>query len=72
MDFLLTKDQKAVALIESKSSSDSLHSHLKFFSNYFNNILKIQLVKDLKREKTFRGGFQICKAETWLSQMPYT
>ena len=71
VNFLLTKDQKAVALIESKWSSNSLHSHLRSFSGYFNDIPKIQLVKDLKREKTFRGGFEIRKAETWLSKMPY-
>ncbi|MCZ0932905.1 MAG: DUF4143 domain-containing protein, partial [Oligoflexia bacterium] len=71
IDFLLTKDQKAIALIEAKWANDSLHSHFKSFSNYFNNIPKIQLVKDLKREKSFRGGFEIRKAEIWLSKMPY-
>ena len=71
VDFLLTKDQKAVVLIEAKWSTDSLHPHFKSFANSFNNIPKIQLVKDLKREKSFRGGFEIRKAETWLSKMPY-
>ena len=71
VDFLLTQDQKAVALIEAKWSSDSLHPHLKSFSKYFTNIPKIQLVKDLKREKSFRGGFEVRRAEAWLSEMPY-
>lgn len=71
VDFLLTKNQEAIALIESKWSDDSLHPHLKFFAGYFKNIQKIQLVKNLKREKTFQGGFEIRRAETWLSKMPY-
>lgn len=71
VDFLLTKDKKAVALIESKWSSDSLHSHFRVFSGYFNKIPKIQLVKELKREKTFQDGAEIRRASDWLAQMPY-
>ena len=72
VDFLLTSDQKAVALIESKWSSDSLHPHFKVFSGYFNKISKIQLVKELKREKTFPDGTEIRRASDWLVQMPYS
>ncbi|MCY4513167.1 MAG: ATP-binding protein [Bdellovibrionales bacterium] len=71
IDFLLTKNQKVVALIEAKWSSDSLHPHFKSFSNYFYKVPKIQLVKELKREKSFREGFEIRRAASWLSQMPY-
>ena len=71
IDFLLTKNQKAVVLIEAKWSDDSLHPHFKTFSRYFHKIPNIQLVKKLKREKSFHGGFEIRKAARWLSQMPY-
>ena len=71
IDFLLTKKQTVVALIEAKWSSDGLHSHFKSFSNYFYKVPKIQLVKELKMEKSFRGGFEIRRAASWLSQMPY-
>ena len=71
IDFLLTKNKKAVALIEAKWASDSLSPHFKVFSNYFNKVPAFQLVKDLKREKTFRQGFEIRKAANWLAKMPY-
>lgn len=71
IDFVLTKNQKIIALIESKWSSDSLHPHFKVFSDYFDKILQIQLVKDLKKEKTFRAGVEIRRASQWLSKMPY-
>ena len=71
VDFLLTKDQKAVALVEAKWSSDNLNPHLKYFSSFFSDIPKIQLVKNLKREKSFCEGFEIRRAETWLAKMPY-
>ena len=71
IDFLLTKDKKPVVLIEAKWSSDNLYPYFKVFSPYFYNIPKIQLVKDLKREKTFRNGCEIRRASDWLSKMPY-
>ena len=72
IDFLLTKGQKVVALMEAKWSEDNLHPHFKTFSNYFDNIPRIQLVKDLKREKTFPGGVEIRRASHWLAEMSYS
>lgn len=71
VDFLLTKNKKVIALIEAKWSDDSLHPHFKAFSNYFSKVPQIQLVKELKREKTFSHGAEIRKASHWLSKMPY-
>ena len=71
IDFLLTKNKKVVALIESKWSDNNLHSHFRTFSGYFNKVPQIQLVKNLKREKTFRDGPEIRRASHWLSRMPY-
>lgn len=71
VDFLITKNQKTTVLIESKWSSDDLHPHFKAFSGYFNKIPKIQLVKELSREKTFPDGAEIRRASDWLVQMPY-
>ena len=71
IDFLLTKDQKVVALLESKCSEDNLHPHFKTFSDYFDNPQQIQLVQELKREKTFPGGVEIRRASDWLTGMPY-
>ena len=71
IDFLLTKNSRPSVLIEAKWSEDNLHPHFKVFSNYFNNIQKVQLVKELKREKTFLNNSEIRRASSWLAQMPY-
>lgn len=71
IDFLLTKNNKPSALIEAKWSEENLHPHFSVFSNYFNKIQKIQLVKELKREKTFLDGSEIRRAAAWLARMPY-
>ena len=71
IDFLITKNKKPIALIEPKWSDDKLHPHFKSFASHFPKAQKIQLVKELKRERTFREGFEIRKASAWLSQMPY-
>ena len=53
-------------------SNESLDSNFKAFSPYFPKVPQIQLVKELRREKTFPQGAEIRKASTWLSKMPYT
>ena len=72
IDFMLTKDQKPVALIESKWADDSLSPHFKVFSLFFPKVPKIQLVKELRKEKTFlKAGVDIRKASDWLTNLPY-
>ena len=72
VDFLLTKDKKPLALIESKWAEDSLSPHFKEFAKHLpKDIPKIQLVKALKREKTFPDGSEIRRASDWLKKMPY-
>jgi len=71
VDFLLSKSNKPIALIEAKWSEDHLHPHFKVFSNYFDKVRKIQLVKELKKEKTFPDGSEIRRASAWLARMPY-
>ncbi len=71
IDFVLTKNGKPVSLLESKWSDNNLHPPLKTLSRNLKNIPKIQLVKELDREKTFKGGFEIRRASKWLAKMPY-
>ena len=71
IDFVLTKDKRPVSLLESKWSDDNLHKPLETISKNLKDIPKIQLVKELNREKTFKGGFEIRKASKWLAKMPY-
>ena len=71
IDFLITNNNIPTTLIESKWSDDHLHSAFKEFSKYFNRVRKIQLVKELRKEKTYVDGSEIRKASSWLARMPY-
>ncbi len=69
IDFLLTKDDKPMAMIETKWSQETLSSNFKVFSKYFKNIKKIQLVKNLRKEKTYPDSSEVRKASKWLVKM---
>ena len=71
VDFLITKEGKPTCLIEVKTTQDSLSDSLKFFALKFKTAQKIQIVHQLKREKTFPNGVEVRKAVDWLSHLPF-
>ncbi len=71
VDFLITKESKPKCLIEVKTTQDNLSDSLKFFAPKFKTAQKIQIVHQLKREKTFPNGVEIRKAVDWLSHLPF-
>jgi uncharacterized protein len=68
IDFLVLKNKKPHLAIEVKWSDDTLSKNFKVFNNVLKNTTKIQLVKNLKREKTYPNGVEIRKASKWLSE----
>ena len=71
VDFLLSKDNKPTYMIEVKTGDEQLSNNLVFFHKAFPRIQGVQLVHQLKREKTFPNGLEIRKAGQWLSKMPF-
>ena len=71
VDFLITAENEPLLMLEVKKSQDNLSAGLKHFSKYLKNIKTIQLVQNLKREKTFPNGMEVRKASSWLSQMNF-
>ena len=71
VDFLITKETKPVCLIEVKTTQDSLSKSLNFFAPKFKTAQKVQIVQNLKREKTFPNGVEMRKAVGWLSRLPF-
>ena len=71
IDFLILKDEHPACMLEVKSSQNSLSKGFSTFLKYFKNIKAIQIVKNLKREKTFPNGAQIRKASPWLAKMNF-
>jgi predicted AAA+ superfamily ATPase len=71
VDFLITKDGNPLILLEVKLSDDSPSSALQIFSSNFPSVKKIQIVKELHREKTFPDGLEIRQAHKWLSSFTF-
>lgn len=54
-------------LIETKASDGNLSPHFALFAPFLGKCKKIQLVKNLNREKTYPDGCEIRKAAHWLA-----
>ncbi len=70
IDFFIQVDDKKF-LIEVKLSDDSLSSSFKVFEKYLPQAKKIQLVDDIKKEKTFPDKTEIRKLSSWLADMDF-
>lgn len=66
IDFLVTKDGRPEKMIEVKMSDGEPSKNFHIFKE-LQGIDKTQLVKNLKREKTFPNGIEIRKVGPWLS-----
>lgn len=66
LDFLVLVNKKPVCILEVKLSDDAPSANFKVFSEYFPNTPRLQIVRNLKREKEFDWGLKIKKASQWL------
>jgi len=69
IDFLLVNKEKPVMMIEVKWSDEGRSPNFSFFEKFLGEVKKIQLVKDLKRDKTYPDGTEIRVAQNWLSEI---
>jgi uncharacterized protein len=69
IDFLVTKNEKPALMLEVKWSDAERSPNFSFFEKYFAGTKKIQVVKELKREKTYPDAVEIRIAQNWLSEM---
>ncbi len=67
IDFLVTKDSLPLLMLEVKWGDGKPSRNFEIFSSFFPNTKKIQLVKDLDREKTYPDGTEIRSACNWLT-----
>lgn len=67
VDFLITRDEKPKIMVEAKLSDDAPAPGFRLFANELKGAEKIQLVKNLKREKTYPDGVEIREAGQWLA-----
>ncbi|MBP9706895.1 MAG: ATP-binding protein [Oligoflexales bacterium] len=66
VDFLISKNQENYTLIEVKKSDDNPSNNFLTFKPYFSSAQMVQLVYDLKREKSYPSGVEIRALGKWL------
>lgn len=67
IDFLICINDQPTHMIEVKTSDDQPSKSFQYFSALLPDTLQLQLVKDLKREKTYPSGVEIRDLVSWLS-----
>jgi predicted AAA+ superfamily ATPase len=70
VDFLLVRDEKPKLMIEAKWGEEDLSRNFLKFQKHFPNLPGIQLVRNLRREKTFASHFEVRQAIDWLATIP--
>lgn len=70
IDFLLTKGDSPALMVEVKWNGEERSPNFAFFDKYLAGVAKVQIVKELKREKTYPDGLEMRTARNWLSEMP--
>jgi len=68
IDFSITDNGAPALMIEVKWGEDNVSPNFKIFQKYFPEVPKVQLVKELQREKTFPDGIEVSSAHKWLSE----
>ena len=68
IDFCVTSGENPILMMEVKWGEENISPNFKFFKQFFPEIKMIQLVKKLKREKTFPNGVEVRSAHRWLSE----
>lgn len=75
VDFLVCKNKIPHLMIEVKNSDDSPSKNFLYFEQELlkqnPKIMKVQLVKNLKKEFSTKNGIKICNLENWLEKMDF-
>ena len=69
LDFLVTIDDKVSHIIEVKHSDESPAKNFDYFAAQVNPTHKVQLVKELSREKTFPNKLEVRRLIPWLANL---
>jgi len=67
IDFFVTRDEAPFLMIEVKWADDTLSRNFSIFSKHFPGTKKVQIVKNLNREKSYPDGTEIRSAHNWLA-----
>jgi predicted AAA+ superfamily ATPase len=70
VDFLLSREDRPSLMVEVKWRDDQPSRHMKHYAERLGLRRAVQLVKELKREKTFPSGLEIRRVDQWLANLP--
>lgn len=71
LDFFITKDEEPHLAVEVKWADSNLSPQFKTLTSVFPSVKKVQIVKELGREKTYPDGTEIRHAHNWLSSFRF-
>jgi uncharacterized protein len=69
IDFLILQDNQPTHLVEVKNADDKPATAFNYYKSYFQQAQLLQLVHDLKREKSYPDGLEIRNLAQWLSKL---
>jgi len=69
VDFCITNNGDPALMVEVKWRDENVSPNFKIFKKSFPGVKMLQIVKELKREKTFPDGIEIRSAHKWLSRL---
>ena len=69
IDFLLSKDGLVTHLIEVKTKDDKPSPSFKHYEKFIQNAEQVQLVKNLKRNKSYPNGLKVTALIPWLADL---
>jgi len=69
VDFCITNNEDPALMVEVKWRDENVSPNFKIFKKSFPGVKMLQIVKELKKEKTFPDGIEIRSAHKWLSRL---
>jgi len=72
IDFFVTRKEAPFLMAEVKWADTSPSRNFTVFSKFFPHVRKVQIVKELDRQKTYPDGLEIRAAHNWLADFSLT
>ena len=71
VDFCIAGNQNPELLVEVKWNDENVSPNFNIFQKHFPKVKMIQIVKNIKREKTYPDGVEVRSATGWLSRLSF-
>ena len=69
IDFLVVIENTPILMIEVKWADDSPSKNFMHYSKFIAKVKKIQLVKEIDREKSYESGVEVVSVAKWLHKL---